>query len=46
MDKNTSILGDELNFEIVFPFTLTKTVVDVFLKSNKDKNERYLSMYN
>ena len=46
LEKDISILSDELNFEITFPFTLTKEIVDIFLKSKKDTNDRYLSMYN
>ena len=46
LEKDISLLSDELNFEITFPFTLTKEIVDIFLKSKKDTQDRYLSMYN
>ena len=46
LENDTSILSKELNFKVTFPFTLTNEIALVLLKSKKDTNDRFLSMYN
>ena len=42
---NTNLFEEEMSLKVEFPFTVTKDVVDKFIKNDKDKFSAFYSMY-
>ena len=43
--QGTNIFGKEVDFTVTFPLTLTKKIVDAFIKNDENKCQSMLAMY-
>lgn len=45
MKPGDNIFMNDINIEVTFPFTVSKQLVDKFIKSDEPQNQTFLSMY-
>uniref|UniRef100_A0A6C0D461 DOD-type homing endonuclease domain-containing protein n=1 Tax=viral metagenome TaxID=1070528 RepID=A0A6C0D461_9ZZZZ len=45
MKPGSTLFGKELDFQVEFPFTVTKKYVDIFIKNEEHQNQSMLAMY-
>jgi hypothetical protein len=45
MKPGSNLFEEDMSIEVTFPFTVTKQIVDKLIKSNKDDNAMFRSLY-